>query len=75
MGVETMSRREALFVAQLLRLCQKALVRSHASVSSLIGYIADDLEKEICEFPILDRTNKLRGHSSDASRPAISRSS
>jgi hypothetical protein len=74
MGIEKQSRREVLLVAQLLRLCEKALAKSHASVSSLIGYVADDLEREMCEVLNVDKINKLKVRFSDASRPKIPRS-
>jgi hypothetical protein len=75
MTIQSQSNSEVLLVVQLLKICEKALMRSHASISSLLAYVADDLEKEMCEFSNVDRTKILKAQFANAGRPAISRSS
>jgi hypothetical protein len=75
MGNEKQLGWEIVFVADLLKFCEKALAKRYASLSLLIGYVADDLESEICEVLNVDRTNALKASLSHECRREIPRSS
>jgi hypothetical protein len=66
---------EIVFVVDLLKFCEKMLAKRYASLSSLIGYVVDDLEGEICEVLNVDRTNALKVSLSHECRREISSSS
>jgi hypothetical protein len=72
MGIETRYGAEVLCVAEILRVCERTLAKSHANISSLLAYVADDLEREMREFPA-NKTNTAKSHFPNASRSKISR--
>lgn len=72
MDIETRSGTEVLCVAEILRVCERTLARSHASISSLIAYVADDLEREMRDFSHTNKTSIAKAHFPDASRSRIS---